>query len=76
MYKLEITATAKIQLKQIEKTYEQNAINNAFREIKEDPFVGKPLSRGLSRSSTAAKKASISIWRTILLFIINVIYNS
>ncbi len=48
MYKLEITATAKIQLKQIEKTYEQNAINNAFREIKEDPFVGKPLSRELT----------------------------
>lgn len=48
MYKLEITATAKIQLKQIEKIYEQNAINNAFREIKEDPFVGKPLSRELT----------------------------
>ena len=48
MYKLEITETAKIQLKRIKKTYEQNAINNAFSEIKEDPFIGKPLSRELT----------------------------
>ena len=48
MYKLEITSRAKKQLKHITKNYEQIAINNVFIEIKEDPFVGKPLSRELT----------------------------
>ena len=48
MYKIEITSRAKKQLKQVSRNYEKIAINNAFEEIKEDPHIGKPLSRELT----------------------------
>ena len=48
MFKLKITSQAKSQLKQISKKHHQLAISNALDEIKEDPFMGKSLSRELT----------------------------
>lgn len=48
MFKLRLTAKAKRELKLVTKFYEQEAIKNAFKEIKENPFVGKPLTRELT----------------------------
>lgn len=45
MFKLKITSQAKSQLKQISKEHHQAAISSALEEIREDPFMGKPLSR-------------------------------
>lgn len=47
MYKLQISAKAKGQLKQISKLYEKIAVIEAIELIKEDPLLGKPLSREL-----------------------------
>lgn len=47
MFKLRLTARAKKELKQITKVYQQQAIQNALQEIKENPFIGKPLVREL-----------------------------
>ena len=44
MYAIIISPYAKRELKKIEKTYEQ-ALSEAIKEIKEDPFLGKPLIR-------------------------------
>lgn len=48
MYKLLITAKAKKELKQITKTYQQRALQNALYEIRDNPFIGKPLVRELT----------------------------
>jgi len=48
MYKLQLTIRAKKELKKITKHYQQRAIQNAFEEIKEDPFSGKPLTLELT----------------------------
>ena len=47
MFKLKVTSQAKSQLKQISKKHLQLAISNVLDEIKENPFLGKPLSRKL-----------------------------
>ncbi len=46
MYRLKLTARAKRELKNIKKIH-QEAIGAIFEEIKESPFVGKPLSKEL-----------------------------
>lgn len=47
MYKLKLTAKAKKELKSLHKSYKV-IIPLALEEIKEDPFLGKSLSRDLS----------------------------
>lgn len=47
MYKLRISAQARKKLKQISKR-RQRAVLSVLEEIKEDPFVGKPLTRELT----------------------------
>ena len=47
MYKVKLTARAKRELKQISKNH-QLAIGNIFEELKEDPWLGKPLKRELT----------------------------
>ncbi len=47
MYKLIISARTKKELKQISKSH-QEAIITALEEIKEDPLIGKPLTRELT----------------------------
>ncbi|OGM25896.1 hypothetical protein A2962_00425 [Candidatus Woesebacteria bacterium RIFCSPLOWO2_01_FULL_39_61] len=47
MYELRISAQARKRLKQISKR-RQAAVLSAIREIKEDPFIGKPLTRELT----------------------------
>lgn len=46
MYQIKLAAQAKKELKTI-KTMYQEAIDAAFEEMKEDPFIGKPLTREL-----------------------------
>ena len=48
MYKVLITAKAKKELKQIAKKH-QEALLLAFEDLKEDPHIGKPLTRELTR---------------------------
>ncbi len=47
MYKIQLTGKAKKELKTIKLRY-QTAIFLALEEIKEDPFLGKPLIRELT----------------------------
>lgn len=47
MYKLLISTKAQKALKQLRKVH-QEAILNALEEIKEEPFIGKPLTRELT----------------------------
>ncbi len=47
MFKLLISSKASKKLKLLKKTH-QDAILSAFEEIKEDPFIGKPLTRELT----------------------------
>lgn len=49
MFKIQITARAKRHLKNISKIYQQQAINNAFEDLKEEPDIGKPLNQELIR---------------------------
>lgn len=46
MFKLLISARAKKRLKNLKQNH-QKAILSALEEIKEDPFIGKPLTREL-----------------------------
>lgn len=46
MYHIKLTSQARKELKTLKKVY-QEAIDAAFLEIKEDPFIGKPLLREL-----------------------------
>jgi len=48
MFKLKITSRAKSQLKQISKDHHKLAIFTAIEELKDDPYLGKALSRELS----------------------------
>lgn len=47
MYHITISPRAKKELKNIAKLY-RKAIRNAIDELKETPFIGKPLSRELT----------------------------
>lgn len=47
MYKLRISSKAENEIKNISQPH-QNAIILALAEIKEDPFLGKPLTRELT----------------------------
>lgn len=46
MYKLTLTARAKRELKDISRRY-KDSISLIFEDLKEDPFLGKPLAREL-----------------------------
>lgn len=46
MYRIKLTAQAKKELKIIKIIY-QEAIDVSLEELKEDPFIGKPLTREL-----------------------------
>lgn len=48
MYRLKISAQAKKELKRIKRLYQQEAIAAVFIELKDDPFIGKPLERELA----------------------------
>ncbi len=48
MYRLKITSKAKRQLKKISQIRYQHALATAFEDIKEDPFLGKSLTRDLT----------------------------
>lgn len=50
MFKLRVTAKAKRQLKLISKAFHQQAIVIALQEIREDPSIGKILSRDFTGS--------------------------
>ncbi len=43
MFKLLFSAKAKKQLKLISKLHHRQALREIFKEIKEDPLIGKPL---------------------------------
>ena len=45
MFKLQVSAKARKELKQISRIYEKTAIIEAIDDIKEDPLLGKPLNR-------------------------------
>lgn len=47
MYKIKLTARAKRELKNISKLHEE-AISSIFEELKNDPLLGKPLTRELT----------------------------
>ncbi len=47
MFEVRVSSKAEKQIKQIKKIY-QTAILSALEELREDPFVGKPLSRDLA----------------------------
>lgn len=46
MYRLKITARARRDLKRIRQIYERE-VNQALEDIKEDPYIGKPLKEDL-----------------------------
>lgn len=48
MFKLKITSQAKSQLRQISRDHHKLAISTAIEELKDDPYLGKPLSRELT----------------------------
>lgn len=47
MYKLHIAANARKELKKISQIH-QEAIVSALKELREEPFIGKPLTRELT----------------------------
>lgn len=47
MYKASISPRAKRHLKEITKEIHREAIASAIEEIKEDPYIGKPLTKEL-----------------------------
>lgn len=48
MYKLRVTPQAKKQLRLITKLVRRNAIDVVFEELKQYPYLGKPLTRELT----------------------------
>ena len=48
MFEVRISSRAEKQIKQIKKVY-QAAILSSLEELRDDPFVGKPLSRDLTK---------------------------
>lgn len=47
MYRIKLTARARREVKDIKTQYQQ-ALEEAFEEIKDDPRIGKPLERELT----------------------------
>lgn len=47
MFKLRISSEAEKEIKKIKKLY-QSSIIEALKELEEDPFIGKPLTRELT----------------------------
>lgn len=47
MFKLQVTAKARKQLKEISAIYEKTAVIDVLDQIKENPLLGKPLTREL-----------------------------
>lgn len=47
MYRISISPTAKRELKNIKKTY-KNTVKEAIDSLREDPFIGKSLTRELT----------------------------
>ena len=60
MYKIIVSSNARRELKEISKSH-QEAIVSALEEIKEDPLVGKPLTREL----TGRFSYKVSVFRII-----------
>lgn len=60
MFEVRISSRAEKQIKQIKKIY-QTAILSALKELREDPYVGKPLSKDL----TGRFSYKISVYRII-----------
>lgn len=56
MFKLRISPKAERRIKKLKKDYQMEIIE-ALAEIKEDPMLGKPLSRELNRRFTYKFKA-------------------
>lgn len=48
MYKIVISKKAEKQIKRVSKLHHQEALNEIFLEIKEDPLIGKPLGEELT----------------------------
>ena len=48
MYKIDVTPSAKSDLRKIKKVILQRAISEAIGDLKYNPFVGKPLKRELT----------------------------
>jgi mRNA interferase RelE/StbE len=48
MYRVSISPRAKKHLKEITKEIHREAVASAVEEIKEDPYIGKPLTRELT----------------------------
>lgn len=48
MYRVSVSPRAKKHLKEITKEIHREAIASAIQEIKDDPYVGKPLTRELT----------------------------
>ena len=65
MYQIKLTGKAKKELKDIRKIYE-GAINFALEEIKDNPFIGKKLTRDL----TGKFSFKVGIYRIIY----NIVY--
>lgn len=62
MYRIEISPKAEKELKKIKKRYKR-AIAQAIDELKEDPFVGKPLTRELTGKFSLRVGASRIIYK-------------
>lgn len=60
MYRLVVAAGAKKELKKLKKQY-QESIVSALEDIKENPFLGKPLTREL----TGRFSYRVSVYRII-----------
>lgn len=63
MFKLNVTSQAKSQLRQVSKRHHKLAISNALVEIRENPFLGKPLTRDL----TGRFSYKVGVYRIIYL---------
>lgn len=63
MYRLSVSPQAQKHLKDIKKE-KQEAVKIAIEDIKEDPLIGKPLSRELSRRFSYR----VGVYRIIYLF--------
>lgn len=60
MYKIKLTARVRREIKQISKSH-QVVINEIFDEIKDNPLIGKPLTRELIRRFSY----KVSVYRII-----------
>lgn len=60
MYKIKLTARAKRELKNISRLHEE-VISSVFEDLKDDPLLGKPLTREL----TGSFSIKIGVYRII-----------